>query len=54
MVTSVAQTPEESTSTNGFYTELKLSVNSKEDLETVIRSHELVPLWNTGKQHKHY
>ncbi|KAM0816019.1 putative Zn(2)-C6 fungal-type domain-containing protein [Seiridium cardinale] len=48
MAPSIAQLPEETSFTKGFYGELKSSVDSKASLEKVIRDHELVPLWNTG------
>lgn len=49
MAPSIAQIPEDSISEKGgFYGQLKFNVNSKEGLETTIRDHELVPLWNTG------
>lgn len=48
MVPSIAQIPEEPASAEGYYGKLKATVDSKASLEKVIRSHELVPLWNTG------
>jgi gentisate 1,2-dioxygenase len=46
MVPSIAQLPDESV--DALVGSLKKSVNTKQDLETVIREKQLVPLWNTG------
>ena len=45
MAPSIAEIEDES---SGYYGKLQTTVNDKINLENVIRSKQLVPLWNTG------